>query len=84
MSRVFQNPILYQLFEGRKLHVNEYIANRNSISVEPQTRGEKKLIMICSHMKISVGQFTGLCLLNCVPYHTQLLCVLFVWIVVPS
>jgi hypothetical protein len=42
MSSVFQYLILYQLFEGVKLHVNDYIANRNLISVEPQTRGDKE------------------------------------------
>jgi hypothetical protein len=42
MSTVFQNPILYQPFEDRKLYANEYIANRNLISVETQTRDEKK------------------------------------------
>jgi hypothetical protein len=41
MSRLLQNPILYQLFEGPKLHVNEVTGNRNLISVEPQTRDKK-------------------------------------------
>jgi len=40
MSRLFQNPILYKLFESPKPHVNEYNANRNLIRFEPQTRGE--------------------------------------------
>jgi len=44
MSRIFKNPILYHLFEGRKLHAKENITNRNLISVQPQTRGEKKKI----------------------------------------
>ena len=40
--------------------------------------------MICSHTKISVGHVTGLCLLNCVTYSTQLSRVLFVRIAVAS
>jgi len=43
MSRVFQNPILYKLFEDRKLHANEYIENRNLISVETQILDKKKI-----------------------------------------